>query len=66
LTTTAVAAKPQFAIQTESDDLVDELLCPYRPNASTKFTPRIVEFKFPPNTKMPSNVKMYDGTGDPD
>ncbi|KAI3828409.1 hypothetical protein L1987_02510 [Smallanthus sonchifolius] len=44
----------------------DDLSRPYVPNAHTKFTPRIANFKFPPKTKMPSNVKTYDGLGDPE
>jgi hypothetical protein len=44
----------------------DELSRPYVPNAHTKFSARIANFKIPPKTKMPVNVKTYDRMGDPD
>jgi hypothetical protein len=62
---TATTIAP-LKINTEEDDLLDELLRPYQPMESTKFTRRIADFKFPSKSKMPSNVGMYDGTGNPE
>ncbi|KAD4179916.1 hypothetical protein E3N88_28507 [Mikania micrantha] len=47
-------------------EMIDELSRPYVPTTHTKFSPRIANFPFPPKTKMPANVKTYDGLGDPD
>lgn len=44
----------------------DKLSKPYHRSTDSKFTKQIANFKFPPKTKMPSNVKMYDGSQDPD
>jgi hypothetical protein len=65
-TVMTTTVNPKFVIPTESNDVLDELLHPYMPNASTQFTTRTIEFKFLPKTIMPANVRMYDGTGDPE
>lgn len=44
----------------------EELARPYHRPREAKFVKRIAEFKIPPKIKMPSNVKMYDETQDPD
>nr|XP_043615923.1 uncharacterized protein LOC122587824 [Erigeron canadensis] len=44
----------------------EDLSAPYCPTSASKFTKRISDFQFPSKIKMPSNVKMYDGTTDPD
>ncbi|KAK1418215.1 hypothetical protein QVD17_27358 [Tagetes erecta] len=48
------------------EGLDDDLSRPYMPEDGSKFSQRIANFKFPPKTKMPANVKTYDGLGDPD
>ncbi|KAI3797567.1 hypothetical protein L1987_32825 [Smallanthus sonchifolius] len=40
----------RVVLQTQSEDLLDEFLKPYRPADSDKFTKRIAEFKFPSKT----------------
>ncbi|KAD5507446.1 hypothetical protein E3N88_15149 [Mikania micrantha] len=44
----------------------EDLSQPYVPTTHTKFSARIANFAFPPKTKMPANIKTYDGLGDPD
>ncbi|PWA97823.1 reverse transcriptase domain-containing protein [Artemisia annua] len=44
----------------------DDLYCPYDIEDTDPFTHRIRNFEFPKRTKMPSNVKIYNGTGDPE
>ncbi|XP_021985756.1 uncharacterized protein LOC110881939 [Helianthus annuus] len=59
-----IHSDPQLAIASDS-----ELTKPYHPvlmMAKSKFSARIVHAKLPPKLKMPSTVKKYDGTTDPD
>ncbi|KAD3337495.1 hypothetical protein E3N88_33015 [Mikania micrantha] len=51
---------------TQAMGSVDDLSQPYVPTTHTRFSARIANFAFPPKTKMPANVKTYDGLGDPD
>lgn len=44
----------------------DDLYRPYDVEDTDPFTYRIRTFEFPKRTKMPSNVKTYDGTSDPE
>nr|GEZ28296.1 reverse transcriptase domain-containing protein [Tanacetum cinerariifolium] len=46
---------------TDEDDLTRPLMC----EEEDPFTHRIRNFKSPRRTRMPNNVKTYDGTGDP-
>ncbi|GKC77432.1 hypothetical protein Tco_1128206 [Tanacetum coccineum] len=53
----------------EEDDLSQPWVCqetgPFTPRIQTgPFTPRIRYFNFPKKTRMPSNVKTYDGSED--
>ncbi|GJX34121.1 hypothetical protein Tco_0245678 [Tanacetum coccineum] len=45
---------------TNEEDLSQPWLC----EDTSPFTPRIRNFEVPKRTHMPTNVKMYDGTGD--
>ncbi|GJR49703.1 hypothetical protein Tco_1400224 [Tanacetum coccineum] len=47
---------------TDEDDLSQPWLC----EEMDPFTPRIRNFVFPKRIHMPSNVRIYDGTGDPE
>ncbi|GJY25944.1 reverse transcriptase domain-containing protein [Tanacetum coccineum] len=47
---------------TEEDDLAVPWIC----EKVDPFTPRIRNFKSSRKTRMPNNVKTYDGTGDPE
>ncbi|GJS93631.1 reverse transcriptase domain-containing protein [Tanacetum coccineum] len=47
---------------TEEDDLAVPWIC----EEVDPFTPRIRNFKSSRKTRMPNNVKTYDGTGDPE
>ncbi|GJV80627.1 hypothetical protein Tco_1516497 [Tanacetum coccineum] len=46
----------------DEEDLSQPWLC----KETNPFTPRICNFKVPKRTQMPTNVKTYDGTGDPE
>nr|GFB82588.1 reverse transcriptase domain-containing protein [Tanacetum cinerariifolium] len=46
---------------TDEDDLTRPWMC----EEEDSFTPRIRNFKSSRRTRMPNNVKTYDGTGDP-
>ncbi|GKC00306.1 hypothetical protein Tco_0986442 [Tanacetum coccineum] len=46
----------------DDDDLFQPWLC----EETDPFTARIRNFEVPKRTRMPANVKTYDGTGDPD
>ncbi|GKC08860.1 hypothetical protein Tco_1000470 [Tanacetum coccineum] len=46
----------------EEDDLSQQWVC----EETDSFTPRIRYFDFPKKTQMPSNVKTYDGSDDPE
>ncbi|GJR68086.1 reverse transcriptase domain-containing protein [Tanacetum coccineum] len=46
----------------DEDDLSQHWLC----DETDPFTARIRYFKVPKRTRMPTNVKTYDGTGDPE
>jgi hypothetical protein len=63
--TVTVTTSALIVINTESANLLDELLRPYQLIASANFTRKIADFKFPKKNRMPSNVSMYDGSGDP-
>lgn len=45
---------------------MDDLHRPYDVEDADPFTPRIRNFDFPKRTRMPTHVKTYDGTGDPE
>lgn len=47
---------------TEQDDLAK----PYAPEGDSKFTSRIETFECPPKTKVPTTVRTYDGSSDPE
>nr|GEW60182.1 reverse transcriptase domain-containing protein [Tanacetum cinerariifolium] len=47
---------------TDEDDLTRPWMC----EEENPFTPRIRNFKSSRKTRMPNNVKTYDGTGDPE
>nr|GEZ48082.1 reverse transcriptase domain-containing protein [Tanacetum cinerariifolium] len=47
---------------TDEDDLTRPWMC----EEEDPFTPRIRNFKSSQRTRMPNNVKTYDGTGDPE
>nr|GEW26561.1 reverse transcriptase domain-containing protein [Tanacetum cinerariifolium] len=47
---------------TDEDDLKRPWMC----EEENPFTPRIRNFESSRNTRMPNNVKTYDGTGDPE
>nr|GEW57588.1 reverse transcriptase domain-containing protein [Tanacetum cinerariifolium] len=47
---------------TDEDDLTKPWMC----EEEDPFTPRIRNFKSSRRTRMPNNVKTYDGTGDPE
>nr|GEZ80879.1 reverse transcriptase domain-containing protein [Tanacetum cinerariifolium] len=47
---------------TDEDDLTRPWMC----EEEDPFTPRIRNFKSSRRTRMPNNVKTYDGTGDPE
>nr|GFB84046.1 reverse transcriptase domain-containing protein [Tanacetum cinerariifolium] len=47
---------------TDEDDLKRPWMC----KEENPFTPRIRNFKSSRKTRMPKNVKTYDGTGDPE
>nr|GEZ52125.1 reverse transcriptase domain-containing protein [Tanacetum cinerariifolium] len=47
---------------TDEDDLTRPWMC----EEEDPFTPRIPNFKSSRKTRMPNNVKTYDGTGDPE
>ncbi|GJZ40935.1 hypothetical protein Tco_0587821, partial [Tanacetum coccineum] len=53
--------------RTKRRELVDEddLAVPWTCEDVDPFTPRICNFKSSRKTRMPNNVKTYDGTGDP-
>nr|GEZ98407.1 reverse transcriptase domain-containing protein [Tanacetum cinerariifolium] len=44
----------------------DELTKPWTCEEVNPFTPRIRNFESSRNTRMPNNIKTYDGTGDPE
>nr|GEZ45448.1 reverse transcriptase domain-containing protein [Tanacetum cinerariifolium] len=44
----------------------DDLTMPWMCEEVDPFTPRICNFKSSFKTRMPNNVKTYDGTGDPE
>ncbi|GKG06880.1 hypothetical protein Tco_0329849 [Tanacetum coccineum] len=44
----------------------DDLAVPWICEEVDPFTPRICNFKSSRKTRMPNNVKTYDGTGDPE
>nr|GFC02000.1 reverse transcriptase domain-containing protein [Tanacetum cinerariifolium] len=44
------------------DDLTKQWMC----EEVNPFTPRICNFKSSRKTRMPNNIKTYDGTGDPE
>ncbi|GJY88173.1 hypothetical protein Tco_0502801 [Tanacetum coccineum] len=46
----------------KEDDLSQPRVC----EETDPFTPRICYFEFPKKTRMPSDVKMYDGSDDPE
>ncbi|GJX24862.1 reverse transcriptase domain-containing protein [Tanacetum coccineum] len=54
--------------RTKRSELVDEddLAVPWTCEDMDPFTPRICNFKSSRKTRMPNNVKTYDGTGDPE
>ncbi|GJS83582.1 reverse transcriptase domain-containing protein [Tanacetum coccineum] len=54
--------------RTKRRELVDEddLAVPWTCEDVDPFTPRIRNFKSSRKTRMPNNVKTYDGTGDPE
>ncbi|GJS46775.1 reverse transcriptase domain-containing protein [Tanacetum coccineum] len=54
--------------RTKRRELVDEddLTVPWTCEDVDPFTPRIRNFKSSRKTRMPNNVKTYDGTGDPE
>ncbi|GJZ39726.1 hypothetical protein Tco_1084057 [Tanacetum coccineum] len=54
------AKKPKSS--TEEDDLSQPWVC----EETDPFTPRIRYFDFPKRTRMPNNVKTYDGSDDPE
>nr|GEY24832.1 reverse transcriptase domain-containing protein [Tanacetum cinerariifolium] len=65
-----VASKNRMAIPTpltEHETNIDEedLEVPWSCEEVDPFTPRIRNFKSSLKTRMPNNVKTYDGTGDP-
>nr|GEW98535.1 reverse transcriptase domain-containing protein [Tanacetum cinerariifolium] len=53
---------PKGVGQNDEDDLSQPWLC----EENDPFTTRIQNFEVPKRTRMPVNVKTYDGTGDPD
>ncbi|XP_021985818.1 uncharacterized protein LOC110882015 [Helianthus annuus] len=65
---------PSPVMATRNDVQMDvigdpELTKPYHPvsmTAKSKFSARITHAKLPPKLKMPTTVKKYDGTTDPD
>ncbi|PWA81898.1 reverse transcriptase domain-containing protein [Artemisia annua] len=50
--------------EVEDDDLAQPWSC--RDSDSDPFTPRIRHFKMPKRTRMPTQVKTYDGSEDPE
>nr|GEZ79530.1 reverse transcriptase domain-containing protein [Tanacetum cinerariifolium] len=44
----------------------DDLIKPWTCEEVNPFTPRICNFESSQKTRMPNNIKMYDGTGDPE
>ncbi|GKA32749.1 reverse transcriptase domain-containing protein [Tanacetum coccineum] len=46
--------------------LEEDLAVPWSCEDVDPFTPRIRNFRSPRKTRMPNNVKTYDGTGDPE
>lgn len=54
-------------IEYESDsEEEDDFSAPYQSDYTSKFTKRIASFSTTKKAKMPSIVKTYDGSGDPD
>ncbi|GKA72848.1 reverse transcriptase domain-containing protein [Tanacetum coccineum] len=49
-----------------SKTLKEDLVVPWSCEEVDPFTPRIRNFKSSRKTRMPNNVKTYDGTGDPE
>ncbi|GJZ43775.1 reverse transcriptase domain-containing protein [Tanacetum coccineum] len=56
----------QREIEEEWSNGEDDLSQPWLCEETDPFTARIWYFKVPKKTRMPSNVKTYDGTGDPE
>ncbi|GJU06718.1 hypothetical protein Tco_1123148 [Tanacetum coccineum] len=56
----------QREIEEEWSNGEDDLSQPWLCEETDPFTARIRYFKVPKKTRMPSNVKTYDGTGDPE
>ncbi|KAL9997752.1 hypothetical protein Hdeb2414_s0600g00922521 [Helianthus debilis subsp. tardiflorus] len=59
-----IRSAPQLEVVNDPD-----LTKPYHPvsmTAKSKFSARITHAKLPPKLKMPTTVKKYDGTTDPD
>nr|GEZ50714.1 reverse transcriptase domain-containing protein [Tanacetum cinerariifolium] len=55
-------SKPKRLRPTDDDDLTK----PWKCEEENPFTPRIRNFESSRKTRMPNNVKTYDGTGDPE
>nr|GEW05609.1 hypothetical protein [Tanacetum cinerariifolium] len=55
-------SKSKWLRPTDEDDLTRLWMC----EEENPFTPRIRNFESSRKTRMPNNVKMYDGTGDPE
>ncbi|GKB05485.1 hypothetical protein Tco_0833680 [Tanacetum coccineum] len=55
-------SRPKKRRSNEEDDLSHPWLC----EETDPFTARIRYFEVPKKTRMPANVKTYDGTGDPE
>lgn len=50
----------------EEEGAEEDLSLPYQSDFSSKFTKRIANFHIPFKKKMPSIIRTYDGSGDPD
>ncbi|KAJ0797872.1 hypothetical protein HanPI659440_Chr04g0178651 [Helianthus annuus] len=62
----AMAIRNEIQMEAINDP---ELTKPYHPvsmTAKSKFSARITHAKLPPKLKMPTTIKKYDGTTDPD
>ncbi|GKA19158.1 reverse transcriptase domain-containing protein [Tanacetum coccineum] len=68
LVTRAVLQRRTLEISVKEAELIDEedLAVPWICEEVDPFTPRIRNFKSSQKTRMPYNVKTYDGTGDPE
>ncbi|GJV33118.1 reverse transcriptase domain-containing protein [Tanacetum coccineum] len=63
--TASVASETAFAKRRKPAD-EEDLAVPWTCEDVDPFTPRIRNFKSSRKTRMPNNVKTYDGTGDPE